>query len=360
MRLKIAILAAVAIGFVAAPAFADSGVGAVVVTGKVADRDLQVATKAASASLTAAGWVLAEKPFSTKESTALNACFAAREVASCVKGVLAEKQKVSRLAAIGLERQQGPEGVITLAVTARIVVPGNTVETVSAQRFCDHCTDDTLTSAVTDVTKELLDKVSLANGRTVLSVTASPSGAFVYVDGHSVGAASPTLAVSITPGRHRIRVEHDACVAVEQTIEGTEGKTATLDVSLKLTAEVGTAPVKSTPVVSSTVPVARPPQAARSSKLLPYTLIISGGVAVVGAGVLFAMNEPDGDGAPAGQEQPRTYQSTILPASGLLLGGAVAIGLGSYLLWHGSNKQPATVMLAPTSGGGVVGFAKSF
>ena len=359
MRSKIAILVVAAIAFATLPAFADSGAGAVVVTGKVADRDLQVATKAVSTALTAAGWALAEKPFSTKESTALNACFAAREVAPCVKGVLAEKQKVNRLAALGLERQQGPEGVVTLVITARIVVPGNAVETVSAQRFCDHCTDDTLTAAVVDVTKELLDKVSLTNGRTVLSVTAAPSGAFVYVDGHSVGAASPSLSVSITPGRHVVRVEHDACVAVEQTIEGTEGKTATLDVALKLTAEVGTAPAKPTPAASTSTPVTQP-HVVGPSKLLPWTLILSGGVAVVGGGVLLAMNESDGTGAPAGQEQPRTYQSTILPASGLLIGGAVAIGVGSYLLWHGSKKQPATVMLAPTSGGGVVGFAKSF
>lgn len=359
MRVKIAILAAVAMTFATASAWADSGVGTVVVTGKVAERDLQVTTKAASASLTAAGWVLAEKPFSSKESTALNACFATREVAPCVKGVLAEKQKVNRLAAFGLERQQGPEGVVTLVVTARIVVPGNAVESVSAQRFCDHCTDDTLTTAVTDVTKELLDKVSLTNGRTVLSVTAAPSGAFVYVDGHSVGAASPSLSVNITPGRHIVRVEHDACVAVEQTIEGTEGKTATLDVALKLTAEVGIAPAKPSPTASTSKPVTQP-HVAGSSKLLPWTLILSGGVAVVGGGVLFAMNESDGAGAPAGQEQPRTYQSTILPASGLLIGGAVAIGVGSYLLWHGSKKQSATVMLAPSSGGGVVGFVKSF
>jgi TonB family protein len=67
--------------------------------------------------------------------------------------------------------------------------------------------------------------------RATLRVRSEPAGALVRVDGQSVGT-TPLDALSLTPGRHGIRLERRGYAAASQEVDGRAGER--LDVSVRL------------------------------------------------------------------------------------------------------------------------------
>ncbi|NVB82674.1 MAG: hypothetical protein HOV81_30130 [Kofleriaceae bacterium] len=91
------------------------------------------------------------------------------------------------------------------------------------------------------------------------------------------------------------------------------------------------------------------------SRILPYTLIGIGAVALVAGGIMIAID--DDEPTPVGPQQPR-YNDTMTGGIVLGIAGAAALGTGIYLyLRSGSKSAPVA---AVSSDSAVVGWAGRF
>lgn len=91
------------------------------------------------------------------------------------------------------------------------------------------------------------------------------------------------------------------------------------------------------------------------SKALPVTLVIVGGVAIVGGSVAIAIDQ-DEYAAPAGQNQRQFYTDSAEPGFVALASGAVLVTAGVYLLWS-RRQATSTPTVDARAGGAVIGFA---
>lgn len=94
------------------------------------------------------------------------------------------------------------------------------------------------------------------------------------------------------------------------------------------------------------------------SKALPVTLVVVGGLAMIGGGIAIAFDE-DAYAAPAGQPQPATYIDSAPPGIIALASGAVFASAGAYLLWSQRRVKTAPTLDVRT-GGAVIGVAHSW
>lgn len=335
---------------------ADDELGALVVKADTSPRDQEVASRAAKDTLAAANWKLADKPLSSAETTAIARCFSESAAPSCVFRAVADK-RARRIAyvSIGKDPKRGPSSV---AIIGRMVVDG--VDTIMlATRYCDHCTDDTLTSYVVETTKELVDRASVASGRTVISIKSTPQGARFSIDGHALGATD--AAITVAPGKHRVRIEQDGFVTEERTVEATEGKTAEVTVTLRRadgstsTSGAGSATTSTTATIDSGESGSdTTPRASRA----PVILMGVGGAAVVGGVAALLLDQDDDVHKPRGGVQPRYYYDTALPGVIAIAGGATAIVVGWF--WHKHARGASTVSATPVSGGAVLSVTSAF
>lgn len=339
------VVACIALWAPHARAESDDTTGAVIVSGAT-DRDVSIANKAAAATLNAGGWQIKDVSFTEKEAKAATACLPSELATGCA-GPLLKSKHVARVAIISLTLNSATK---ELAIAGRLMVPGAGVVPVG-QRYCDQCTDDTLAASTRELTQDLLNQLAVASGRTVLEVVTVPTDALFFVDKQPAGSTDKKLAIA--PGEHVLRIEKPGYLTVERLVTGVDGSTTKVEV--KLEAEDPKHPVTKTATQNGiTQP---PPPRVHGSRVAPAALMIIGGVAVVGGGVLLALNESEPRAAPH-TEQPRYYTSTIVPGGITIAAGAVAIGVG-YFWWRHASSSTVPVV-APVAGGAVVGFTKSF
>lgn len=329
--------------------------GALVVKAETSARDQEVAMRAAKDTLAAAKWKLADKPLTAAETTAIARCFSQSAAPDCVLRAVADK-RARRIAylSIGKDPKRGPSSV---AIIGRMVVEG--VDTIMlATRYCDHCTDDTLTSYVVEATKELVDRASIASGRTVISVKSTPQGARFSIDGHALGATD--AAITVAPGKHRVRIEQDGFITEERTVEAVEGKTAEVTVTLRradASTSTNSTNSSTTSTSAATAPdesTVTPPHASGA----PLVLMGVGGAAVVGGVVALLLDQDDDVRKPRGEVQPRYYYDTALPGAIAVAGGATALVVG--WLWKRRAGTASTIGSKPVSGGAVLTFTSEF
>lgn len=325
---------------------ADADRGAVVVAGKIAERDRLVAKTAAEKSVGAAGWALDAKPFSAKEVAAISECLHDVEAWPCVSRAVSARG-LRRLAVVSLMQQPGPNGTPQVAITERLVLADADLA-VLGQRFCERCTDDTLSALTAELTHELLQRVVLESGRTVLSVKSTPQGSIYAVDGVLSGATDATL--NIVPGHHVVTIEREGYEPVSRTIDAVEGKTSEVIVTLQRidpALPTGTRPKETAPT-------------SRRSRALPITMVAIGAVAVIG-GVTALMLDQREESKPPTEHQPSGYYDTTPAGIAAVAGGVVVAGAGAYLWWKISREQPrATPTVTPVLGGAVVGMHGAF
>ncbi len=343
--------------------------------GNATTRDAKLAIAAATETLTAAAWKFGPASFTPKEAKAMVGCMASSARASCVNAII-KKKAVTHVALLSLENHRTKQGESELIISARLLVPSDNTFAFD-QRFCSHCTDDTIVSTTKALTQSLIEQLAQDRGRTVLAVNSEPASAGVFVDGETAGVTD--LKMNISPGPHTVRIERQGYNTELRQVTGIEGKTVALTVKLTLVGAAGASPAVVAAVTPTTVttpttpttpgtgnpdgtapafePTLAKPTAARST-LAPKLLIGFGGAAIVSGGVLMLLNQSDPI-APAGQPQPRTYRTTLLPG-GILLGtGVLAAAIGSYLLLRDSNATTAP-LVTPVEGGAVVGLIHGF
>jgi PEGA domain len=334
------------------PLRAGADTGAIVIVGKSDAHARDVTGDAVSAALLKADWKLTGKRLSESDTSSISRCFTREEPQRCIlKSV--EDKGVRNLAYISVDPDPG-RGERGLKLTGRLITAKLDLVMI-ASRFCDHCTDDTLARSATDLMKDLLDRVALTTGRTVLSIRSSPQGARYTVDGSFVGVTDASI--DVTPGPHTVTVELEGFDTFSQNVSAAEGKTAEVNAVFRR----GVPVVRTSPVASSAQTVAgdngKDPRPATRSRAAKPLLI--GGSVVLAAGVVLVLLDEDSTSEPRGADQRETYYDTAMPGLITIAGGAALAGLGAYLYWKspGSNT---TASIRPTATGTMLTLRTSF
>lgn len=308
--------------------------GVVAVGGNAEERDRAAVSAGAMAATRQAGWQLPAKPLTKKESTSLLRCLDPGEPWNCIPGSIGS-QGIHQALVVAAEKQQAEDGSPVVVLTAKLIVTQPHALAVR-RRLCEHCADDRLTQASSELTEQLLQELAVRMGRTVLEVKSSPSGARIVLDGVPVGATNMTF--NTYPGPHVVILEAPGYLTQTIPVDAQEGKTAAVAVTLQPSASVPPPPKIAT-------------QHEEPSRLAPIALFSAGGAALVGSGILIYL------GAQSGPDQDVLHTSA--KAHGIELGilGVAAIGAGAYLWWRGSTSAP-TVSVTP--GAAVVGWTRAF
>lgn len=338
---------------------AHAGSGYVVVGGNGTAHDQDVARTSATTAFAASGWATADKPLDEKETASLAACFKEPKPAACSARVAHGRAKWFALVNIApaVSATTGRQ----VQITTRVIVENE--ETVFVeQRFCDHCSDDTLAALVTEATKAAINQVVLNNGHAVLSIKSTPQRARFTVDGSAAGITD--AAIDVLPGPHTVTIESNGFEPASRSVNAVEGKTVEVSVTLQPvhsgeSSQQGSGSNSTEhhdEHAGSGAEIVVPPP--HRSHLGAYALIGAGGAAVIGGAVALALDESP-VAKPKGQEQPQYYTDTTVPGFIALGAGAVAVAVGVYWLVH-DPKPSTTAAIAPTNGGAVVGLSGSF
>lgn len=330
--------------------------GAVLVAGNVRASDSALIKRTAGVVLAGAGWQIKDPTVSAKAATAAVQC----TTLPCVNSAVGDKT-LARVVTIHAEFDSKS---FLVKLTGTLLDAQASGAPPTAQRFCERCSDDTLTIAVQELTRELVNQAAVYDGRTVLDITSDPPGAAVLVDGNLAGTTNGKIA--LTPGTHLIRIELSGYEASTHTVVGIEGKTAIISASLKksgaptttsTTLPTGT---QSNPAAnSSTAPalVGNPPigpaaEPSRKTSLLVPGLLIGGGALILGQGIATVIAGSDDEGT-------HVYESATTIGAVECVVGTAAISAGVYLLLRRAKHAPrSTVAIGKSSF--AVGYQVSF
>jgi hypothetical protein len=326
-------IALCAVGINYANAEAQAANGVIAIGGNAEERDRTAVSAGVAAATRTAGWQLPGKPLSKKEAAGLLHCLDPGEPWSCIPGTI-DAQGIHQALVVAAEKRQSDDGSPMVVLTAKLIVTRPRALVIH-QRFCEHCTDDKLTQASTELTQQLVQELAVRIGRTVLEVKSAPTGARITLDGEPIGATNTTF--NTYPGSHIVIIEKPGYFTQTIPIQAEEGKTAEVSVTLR---ESDSAPK------STTVPPPEP------SRVVPLTLVGAGGVALVAAGVFIYLGRQDGPD----DKYRHTHATTLGIVTGLV--GVAAVGAGVYLWWRGSKASAPTA--AAVSGGAIVGWMGSF
>lgn len=339
------------------PLRAGADTGAVVVVGKSDAHAREVTAEAVSAAVSKADWKLTGKRLSDSDAAAISRCFGREEPQRCILRLVQDKGAQS-LAYISVDPDPS-RGERGLKLTGRIITAKLDLVLI-ASRFCDHCTDDTLAGSATDLVKDLLDRVALTTGRTVLSVKSSPQGARYTVDGAFVGVTDASI--DVTPGPHTVTVELEGFDTFVQNVTAADGKTAEVNALFRRRiTDVRTPPAAGGTTDSQPPSVGGPgpdrtetPGRSRAAK----PLLLGGGV-VLAAGVVLLLLDDDSKPSPRGTEQRATFYETTTPGLVTIGAGVVLAGLGAYLYWKSPGTN-TTASIRPIASGTMMTLSTSF
>ena len=318
-----ALLAVALLSLAAAPARADDGgetVG-VLVTGEATMQPQLVAQL--ETWLRAHGHELVSTPLPPEAINALIDCIVIEDQA-CARKVV-EKQATTGAIVFAQVTLDSGRSAADRNVTLTVYWLGKGQDARSERQLCERCTDGTLRSTADTLMKKLTGD-DVPRGR--VQLRSKPSGAKVSIDGKAVGRAPVTL--RLPAGAHTAGFELGTRPAQTHSLKVEAGKVQTVSATFS-----------------------EPPMPFR--KKLGYAAIAGGVLLGAGGGVLIAIDEDD----VATPTMDRYHTETLLGGVALAASGAVAIGVGVYLLVSTPGERAApTVGLAP--GGGVIGWAGRF
>lgn len=274
------------------------------------------------------------KALDGKQITQIVNCFILADQACATQAVASGKLDGLLFVMVEVERDRAAAGD-RIKVTGWLYGPGGAP--IAAQSlFCNDCRNDTLKPKLEELARLLFAAASSGSGR--LSVTTSPAGATVLVDGEKVGV-SP-LTQGLREGPHTI------------TIELPGHQTVTRKVTIANDAE--------SPIEATLLPIGAGGggKGGSSRKKLGYGALAAGGAAIIGGAVLMFVVDEDPVTTPTTDP---TYTDATLPGA-LTLGAGVALAaLGGYLAFTGGTSGDAQPMVrVDTTGGAVLGLAGRF
>jgi len=308
------------------PARADDG--SVVVGGGAEDRDRSVVGAAVAATAREAGWALSRDAVAAPDVDRLLACSDPVRPWACVPVALGS-HGIRRIFVFAVDRKLTTSGAPMVVLTAKLIVQAPQGLAVR-QRFCEHCADDRLIGASTELARQLLQDLAVRSGRTVLDVASTPPGARITLDGQPIGATDATF--NTFPGRHVVVVEKAGFRAERRTVIAEEGKTAAVAVEL--------------------APADRGGGPAPPSRALPAALAGGGALAVIGGGALLEL------GSRGGAHDKYRYVGATPAGVVLGLAGVAALAAGVYVWWR--TPAPAAPGVAIAGHEIVAGWATAF
>ncbi len=219
------------------------------------------------------------------------------------------------------------------------------------RRYLEMAPESEDSASVADTLRalELLKKRSAEAATVTLSVTSTPDGAQIYVNGREVGASPMKL--ELKPGRHFVAVEAKGFTRDSTEVELVAGKPDKHHATL--------------------VPIAPAPSAHAGSEhtTLGWVLIGVGGALLAGAAVtgtlaLGKSGELDDIDSDGGDTTPNEYDAIqddgrvlAYTTDGLLLGGAASVLTGGFLLLTSGDEETAfTPLNAPSTPGRTYSF----
>jgi hypothetical protein len=240
----------------------------------------------------------------------------------CARRVVDGAATRAALVFASIEVAVGADGARNATITGYWFTRG--APALAERRFCERCTAQGVGGLADDLMTALASARTRGTGR--LSVTSSPTGAHVLLDGQAIGVTP--LDYDAAPGNHRVVLRHDRHEVEAREFVLREGETTKLDVPLT--------PARAEPA---------------RSRVLPATLLVGGAALAAGGAVLLAIDEdPSLD--------QRYYRDTAPAGVALLASGGVAIAVGAYLWLRAPSRSTPTV--AVTQHGLSVGWTGSF
>ncbi|HSK02816.1 MAG TPA: PEGA domain-containing protein [Kofleriaceae bacterium] len=313
-----ALLATAILALAAAPARADDSVG-VVVTGEATMQPQLVAQL--ETWLRAHGHNLVSAPLPPDAINALIDCFVIEDLA-CAQRVVEMRAKTDAVVFAQVNVTSGATALDrTVTLVAYWLNKGS--DAVHERRSCKRCTDVTMRGSA----DELMEALAAAgSNRGRIKLTSSPPGAKVTVGGKEIGRTP--LDYSLPPGKHRLVFELEGRSAETRRVSVEKAEIATVDVAF------GAAP---------------PP-----GRGLAYAALGGGAALAIAGGIMIGIDED----VPTDPAVPE-YLDTAPAGVALAAAGAVAIGVGVYLLVRQPSERSAPAV-SLVSGGGVIGWTGRF
>jgi hypothetical protein len=303
--------------------------GSVVIGGGAEDRERSVVGAAVTATAREAGWALSRDAVAVQDVDRLLECSDPVRPWACVPASLGGGG-IHRIFVFAVDRKQTASGAPMVVLTAKLIMRAPPALAVR-QRFCEHCADDRLTRASTELARQLLRDLAVRSGRTILEVASTPPGAQITLDGEPIGATNATF--NTFPGSHVVVIEKSGYRPEARSVLAEEGKTAA--------------------VAAVLVPADRPPGPARSTRLVPAGLIGGGAATLIAGGLLLELGS-------RGDAHDKYRYVGATPAGALLgIAGTAALAAGIYTWWHAPTTSAPSLGIA---GGGAVfaGWATAF
>lgn len=295
---------------------AEGGVG-VVVTGE-ATLQPQLAAQLEDW-LRQRGNVLVPSPLPSEAINALIDCFVIEDL-GCARKVVEQQSKSPQMVFAKVDLADASSGMRDVTITAYWFETG--ADPIAVRRSCASCTDQALRALTDELMTSLAGKGRAEIGQVTLS--SSPAGARVLIDGAVVGVTP--LTYSLPPGPHAITISLEGHADAARNVSVTKGETSTVAVDLA-------------------------PESPPRGKLPVVGLGLGGAMLITGI-VLYASSEEDtGD--------KFEYRETKALGIGVGIGGLAIVGISAYFLLRG-DAGPEGPAVAIVPGGAYVGWGRQF
>lgn len=329
---RISILAVAVVLSIASTSVAQADTGLLIVGGGAREHERATISEAIERTVRAAGWSLPAKPPTKKETDGLLNCQDATTPWTCVPPSISSRG-IQHVFVVSVDMSQAPNGAPLVVITGRMIAT-EPPEFAFGQRFCEHCADDKLIDAGTELARQLIDDLATRAGRTVVHFTSEPTAADIILDGTKLGVTEATY--STYPGKHTAMVQKAGYISQVREFTVEQGKTA----------EVAFTLVRSDAATAIHVTPTTPPR----SYVLPAVAIGAGASLAVLGGILLYRGLHGSD--------QYDYPRATAVGVPMELVGLGAVGAGFYLLWR---SDPSST---PSAGSGrqgvVVGWSGRF
>jgi hypothetical protein len=293
--------------------------GLVLIGGTAGDPMRAAATAAVEDAATQAGWSLATKRMSRKETDGLLRCMESSPF-TCLPSALTAGG-IYRMLVVTVDRTTSDAAASDVVLSGKIIVTSSR-DIVVDRRFCESCAGDRLAKEAALLAENLLRLLATQSNRTMVAIRSEPTGAQIVLDGQRIGLTNSSFLTY--PGKHRVTLERDGYQP--ETVEVPFDEDTIARISLTLRAS--SVPARAPPPAPTKVSVQHRPE--RRSLATPTALIAVGTVVTLGGIALHAMDQ-----APSRRGRGDEHYRNTAPA-GIVLGmaGLAASAAGVYLWWR--------------------------
>ena len=297
----------IAAGIVALAAPADAAEIGVVVTGE-SYMQPQLAAQIETW-LNQHGHTLVRAALPADAINSLNDCFVLGDTA-CARGVVDKLARSPSVLYARIDSRSNGTAAPDVTLTAYYFNKGR--DAISDRRACQRCTDQTLRATADDLLKKLVGGADL--GHVILK--SAPPGARISIDGQPPIGVTP-LDWDLPPGKHTIAMEKPGRKPGSRDVVVASNRSDLVVLTLPPTAD-------------------EDDRSERPSRLLPMSLLIGGGAAVITGAALIAFS-------PGPDPKHRYYYRTWPYGIAVAGAGAVATCVGAYWLWLRPQTTSAPV-----------------